>query len=102
MENTSSLALVDPAISFDLPGGIDTLWNGVVEREGSRYTITDDNPATLQPGESWRFSYKSYDATQTLPTDPQVVGKVEAPISEPAVTQANIISAWSGDIPPKC
>ncbi|TDX21422.1 hemolysin type calcium-binding protein [Modicisalibacter xianhensis] len=96
VENISNLALVDPSVSFDLPGEIDTLWNGIAEREGNRYTITDDSPTTLQPGDSWRFSYKVYDTTQALPANTQVEGQVEAPDSEPTTTQTNIINAWSG------
>ncbi|KAA0014647.1 hypothetical protein F0A17_03125 [Billgrantia pellis] len=96
VENTSHLTIDSPSISFDLPGEIDTLWNGTVERDGNRYTITDDNPTTLQPGESWRFSYKAYDTSQALPANSVVIGEPQAPTSDSTSVKAYIISEWSG------
>ncbi|QTP58314.1 hypothetical protein HNO53_06055 [Billgrantia antri] len=96
VENTSHLAIESPSVSFDLPGEIDTLWNGTATRDGSRYTVSDDNPTTLQPGESWRFSYKAYDTSQALPANAVVEGTPQVPESDPTSVTSNIISEWSG------
>ncbi|MCE8016152.1 hypothetical protein HOP62_08690 [Halomonas sp. MCCC 1A17488] len=96
VENSSNLAIDSPSISFDLPGEIDTLWNGTATRDGNRYTVSDDNPTTLQPGESWRFSYKAYDTSQALPANAVVEGTPQVPANEPTAVTSNIISEWSG------
>ncbi len=88
--NTSSMAIVDPSLIFDLPGEIHTLWNGTLTRDDGRYRISDDNSVTLQPGESWRFEYKVYDNSQTLPANTSVIGEVEPPVNEPVDIASNI------------
>ena len=60
VENTSDQAIQDPEILFDLDADIDTVWNGLFEDVEGGYRISDDNPSTLDPGETWRFSFKAY------------------------------------------
>ncbi|WP_136069047.1 cellulose binding domain-containing protein [Modicisalibacter radicis] len=78
--NTSEALIEDVALAFDLPSGLDTLWNGqVLESDGQgHYRVSDDEPVSLKPGEAWRFSYKSYDADRTLLDNVRVEGRVDA------------------------
>lgn len=76
VENTSDMTLNDVSVSFDLPGEIDTLWNGTAEYVDGRYTVTDDSAESLAPGEVWRFKYKIYTPEETLPEDVAVQGTV--------------------------
>ncbi|MHB0775146.1 cellulose binding domain-containing protein [Halomonas sp. WWR20] len=95
VENTSNLAITNPTVSFGLPGEIDTLWNGVMERDGDRYTVSDDNANVLQPGDVWRFSYRVYDTHQALPSDTTVIGEPGPPESEPTTVTSNMINVWA-------
>ncbi|MGC3871649.1 cellulose binding domain-containing protein [Halomonas sp. GXIMD04776] len=76
--NVSESQIDDVAISFDLPGRIDTLWNAKAQYDAGRYSLQDDADTTLAPGESWRFSYKRYDTEQTLPNNVLASGSREA------------------------
>lgn len=67
VQNLSTEEVVDPRVRFDLPADIDTLWNGNVEDTDGGYLVGDDTPATLEPGEAWRFAFKAYGDDQSLP-----------------------------------
>lgn len=92
VRNVSDVPIAQAALTFDLDVKIDTLWNGVVTSSGSgRYTVTDDTAgAVLDPGASWTFKYKVYDATRPLPANTQVDGVADlglAGVGMPAATR---------------
>ncbi|MFD2435754.1 calcium-binding protein [Modicisalibacter luteus] len=92
IENTSATAIANPTASFELAADIDTLWNGMMEREGNRYTVSDDSSNVLQPGDVWRFTYRVYDDQQSLPSDVVVEGQAEPAKTVPGEYQANVDS----------
>ncbi|WP_404385198.1 cellulose binding domain-containing protein [Caenispirillum salinarum] len=74
--NTTGGDLLTPELSFTLPEGIDTLWNGTATQAADgRWTVADDTEnAVLKDGETWRFAYKAYTDQPTLPQDIAVNG----------------------------
>lgn len=76
--NNSDETLHDVSLDFTLAGEIDTLWNATASGSDGHYTVSDDSAATLAPGETWRFSYKSY-SQPSLPEQTTVNGTVDEP-----------------------
>lgn len=74
--NTTGGDLLTPALSFTLPEGIHTVWNGVANQGADgRWTVVDDTAgAVLKDGETWRFAYKAYTDAPTLPQDVEADG----------------------------
>nr|WP_298412794.1 alginate biosynthesis protein [uncultured Halomonas sp.] len=72
VENTSDQEIVNPEIHFELSGDLDTLWNGQVVDESQGYSITDNNSNILEPGESWRLVFKTYNGDPELPSNVSV------------------------------
>ncbi|MDW5376381.1 cellulose binding domain-containing protein [Halomonas sp. HP20-15] len=79
--NTATETLNDVSLDFDLPGPIDAIWNAALSGGEGHYTATDG--ASLAPGETWRFSYKSYSET-ALPSNTRATGHIE-PADEKSV-----------------
>ncbi|TDR56249.1 cellulose binding domain-containing protein [Halomonas ventosae] len=93
VQNLSDEEIVDPRVRFDLPAEIDTLWNGRVESSDDGYSVRDDDPGTLEPGEAWRFAFKAYGDDPSLPDtlqaeangnglQVQLLGIGESPVEE--------------------
>ncbi|SHE52652.1 Cellulose binding domain-containing protein [Modicisalibacter ilicicola DSM 19980] len=78
VKNVSEERIDDLVIAFDLPSRIDTLWNAEGQHDDGRYTLSDDGdtPPSLAPGETWRFSYKTYHDEPTLPDNIVADGSV--------------------------
>lgn len=94
--NSSDAPSAMAQVSFDLPADITTLWGAsLVSRDGSTYTIADDDTGGLAPGESMTFSYKAYGKVHAAPDEVSVNG-VAADAPPPAAVTATVTSAWAG------
>ncbi|MHB0777064.1 cellulose binding domain-containing protein [Halomonas sp. WWR20] len=79
VENISDVTISHPTLDFALPGAIDTLWNGEYEQIDGGFSVSASNSGTiLEPGETWRFSYKVYEEHQPLPVMTSIDGEIEA------------------------
>ena len=98
VENTSGAVLDDVSLAFDLPSELDTLWNGQVLESDAQghYVISDDEPLSLKPGETWRFSYKSYDSEHRLLDNLRVTGQVDT-YADSTAAQQDLILIGDGD-----
>lgn len=96
VQNLSDHAIQDPEVTFDLGADLHTVWNGLFEDVEGGYRVHNDNSNTLEPGETWRFSFKAYGEDKTLP-DHMIVRTNDSAVDAGTDTQmtGNITSSWS-------
>ncbi|WP_104205070.1 cellulose binding domain-containing protein [Billgrantia saliphila] len=94
--NSSDVTINQPAVSFSLPGTITDLWNGSFTVSDSGYIVDAANSGTvLEPGETWRFSYKVQGSEHALPGDIAATGELA---SEPARDDTGLIGTEANEI----
>ncbi|WP_111412343.1 cellulose binding domain-containing protein [Billgrantia lactosivorans] len=75
--NTADVVIEMPSVSFSLPGSITDMWNGTYTATEEGYAVAATGGATtLDPGETWRISYKVRDDSQALPEGLAAEGKL--------------------------
>ena len=106
--NTSAHALTEQVISLALPGIEVEKWYGaeLVARDGDTYTIVDNNPVTLEPGQTMRLGFKASAAEPVLPASLSVNGsdipldtaaQSEEPVVEPEADKAPV-AEYTADV----
>ncbi|MBW6392174.1 cellulose binding domain-containing protein [Billgrantia antri] len=75
--NTSDVTIDQPSLSFSLPGTITDMWNGEFLATDEGYVVSAINGgAVLDPGETWRVSYKVRDDSYALPDNLNAEGEL--------------------------
>ncbi|QOR38456.1 hypothetical protein HNO52_07990 [Billgrantia diversa] len=93
--NTSDVVIEQPSVSFSLPGTITDMWNGEYTATDEGYIVNAINGGTaLDPGETWRVSYKVRDDSDALPENLNAEGEL---VGVPTVEDDGHIGAESDD-----
>ncbi|GAB2782280.1 hypothetical protein GCM10027040_05450 [Halomonas shantousis] len=98
VENTSGVAIERPVIDIELPVEIVELWNGDWQAVDGGYSIAGINAgAALEPGETWRFSYKVDAKEHPLPVVTAIDGQVEnIDVPSPLLTGSEAADSLTG------
>ncbi|MDX5377367.1 MAG: cellulose binding domain-containing protein [Halomonas sp.] len=93
--NTSDVAIDQPSLSFSLPGTITDMWNGEFLATDEGYVVSAINGgAVLDPGETWRVSYKVRDDSYALPDNLNAEGEL---LGVPAMEDDGLIGTEGED-----
>ncbi|NIC06701.1 cellulose binding domain-containing protein [Billgrantia bachuensis] len=93
--NTSDVIIEQPSVSFNLPGTITDIWNGEYTATDEGYVVNAINGGTvLEPGETWRVSYKVRDDSYALPENLNAEGEL---VGIPTVADDGLIGGESDD-----
>ncbi|QTP54587.1 hypothetical protein HNO51_07760 [Billgrantia sulfidoxydans] len=94
--NISDVVIEQPLVSFRLPGTITDMWNGEYTATEEGYVVNALNGGTvLDPGETWRVSYKVRDDSQALPENLNAEGEL---VGIPTVEDDGLIGGESDDV----